>query len=111
MAPNQNGMIAKSTNDESEGTTLINRSERIIVSSKKPLMKKFINLNFYPDWKQKDRPNKKPYERKPGEKPYKLEIVWLNVVAFIYLHFGAVYAFTYPTKLSTVVICKSNKRF
>lgn len=30
MAPNQNGMIAKSKNDES--STLVNRSSRIVVS-------------------------------------------------------------------------------
>jgi hypothetical protein len=29
---------------------------------------------------------------KPGEKPYKLEIVWRNVAAFIYLHLAALYA-------------------
>ena len=46
---------------------------------------------------QKDRPNKQPYDTKPGEKPYELEIVWRNVLAFIYLHAGAVYAFFGPT--------------
>lgn len=111
MAPNQNGMIAKATNDESEGTSLVNRSERIIVSIKFGNDQRYEILRQPFVCQQKDRPNKNPYERKPGEKPYKLEIVWRNIIAFLYLHFAAVYAFTYSPKFSTVAIGKLEKHF
>ena len=32
MAPNQNGMVTKSTNDGSEGSTLDNRSNEVMVN-------------------------------------------------------------------------------
>jgi hypothetical protein len=35
---------------------------------------------------------------KPGEKPYKLDIVWRNVVMFIFLHLSALYALTLEIK-------------
>jgi hypothetical protein len=55
---------------------------------------------------QRDRPMKNPYDTKPGEKPYKLEIVWPNVLVFIYLHSAALYAITLHVeqKLTTYFI-------
>lgn len=32
-----------------------------------------------------------PYETRPGEKPYIREIIWFNVVVFIYLHIASLY--------------------
>jgi hypothetical protein len=45
-----------------------------------------------------------PYDTKPGEKPYKLEIAWRNVLGFIYLHGTAIYALTLTAKASTMFI-------
>lgn len=112
MAPNQNGMITKSTNDECDNSSLVNRSSRIVVSNFSFILKqtvmKLIQLShdkniFCYDF-QKDRPNRLPYDTKPGEKPYKLELVWRNILGFIYLHGAAIYAFRYPMQLSTFVI-------
>lgn len=98
MAPNPNGMIAKSS-DDSDGSSLVNRSKKIIVS--KLLVMKAKEVHKY---LQKDRPNARPYDTKPGEKPYELEIVWRNVLAFIYLHGAALYAFHYTPQTSTILI-------
>lgn len=68
-------------------------------------------FSFYYLQLKKDRPNSQPYDTKPGEKPYKLEIVWRNVLAFIYLHGSALYAiYAYTPKTSTLVIGESNKQ-
>lgn len=65
--------------------------------------------NLFVSIPQKDRPNACPYDTKPGEKPYELEIVWRNVLAFIYLHGAALYAFKYSPQLSTFVIGELTK--
>lgn len=49
----------------------------------------------------RDYPNKYPYEVKPGEKPYKLEIVWRNVVIFLLIHYAAFNVFFVPIQKST----------
>lgn len=36
--------------------------------------------------------------------PYRIEIKWRNVFIFIYLHIAAIYGFTLPKKLPTVII-------
>lgn len=53
---------------------------------------------------QRDRPNAFPYDTKPGEKPYKMEIAWRNVFGFIYLHGTALYALTLSALSSTWII-------
>lgn len=61
--------------------------------------------------KQKDRPSNDTYGVRPGEKPYKMEIVWRNVILFIYLHCAALYAFTYPLPLSSFIIGRLIENF
>lgn len=51
-----------------------------------------------------DKPGSDPYEIRPGEKPYKLEIVWRNVLLFIILHLMAAYGFYIKAKAGTWVI-------
>lgn len=74
-------------------------SEREI---KKQILKKWriwiIKIKIFV---QIDKPLKNPYETKPGDKPYKLEIVWRNVLLFIVLHAMAVYGFMVPAKTGT----------
>lgn len=53
-----------------------------------------------------DKPNSDPYFTKPGEKPYKLEIVWRNVLLFIVLHGMAAYGFYIPAEAGTWWISK-----
>lgn len=36
-------------------------------------------------------PLSNPYETRPGEKPYKREIIWFNVLIFFYLHAATLY--------------------
>lgn len=47
---------------------------------------------------------KNPYDTKPGEKPYKMEIVWRNVIAFIYLHGAALYAISLDVQTNAAYI-------
>ncbi|KAG4076140.1 hypothetical protein HA402_011486 [Bradysia odoriphaga] len=44
----------------------------------------------------RDYPNASPYDTKPGEKPYKLEILWRYVFLFAYLHIAALIALFLP---------------
>ncbi|XP_037035010.1 acyl-CoA Delta(11) desaturase-like [Bradysia coprophila] len=44
----------------------------------------------------RDYPNANPYDTKPGEKPYKLEILWRYVFLFAYLHIACVIALFLP---------------
>lgn len=101
MSPLQNGTITETTNDTS--STMIKRSNKVIVSTIALLTESLIKVINYLHQELIDRPNKNPYDTKPGEKPYKLEIVWFNVFAFIYLHAAVVYAFTLPIKTSSFV--------
>lgn len=48
---------------------------------------------------KRDYPNTDPYDTKPGEKPYKMEIVWPNVFFFLYLHITAVTVIFSPVTL------------
>lgn len=99
MAPNQNGMVAKSTSDESTESSLTSQTNRIIVSPHilfKVALISWIN-HFVFNRSQKDRPNSNPYDTKPGEKPYELELVWRNIIGFIVLHSIAVYALLFVT--------------
>lgn len=50
---------------------------------------------------KRDYPNKYPHEVKPGEEPYKLEIVWRNVAIFIFIHYTALKVFLVPVQPST----------
>lgn len=99
MTPNPSKPI---TGECSGETTLVNRSNRIIVSVFSA--EKEISLHSSSKCLQKDRPNANPYDTKPGEKPYKLEIVWRNVLIFIYLHATAAYAFTDTPKRGTLIV-------
>ncbi|KAG4076816.1 hypothetical protein HA402_009162 [Bradysia odoriphaga] len=44
----------------------------------------------------RDYPNSNPYDTKPGEKPYKVEIKWRYVFIFTYFHVASVIAFFLP---------------
>lgn len=97
MAPNQSGT---EPNDVTDSSTPIVRSQlKIPVISNVELhpFSLFKPLQFR---KQRDYPNADPYDTKPGEKPYKLEIVWLNVLIFAYLHFATVCATYMPIRSS-----------
>lgn len=39
-----------------------------------------------------------------GEDDYKLEIVWRNVLIFLYLHCAAIYGFTLPKQGQSVIL-------
>lgn len=54
---------------------------------------KLSNLLLKPVQKMDNvQPLKCPYETRPGEEPYKMEIVWFNVAAFVYLHCAFLFA-------------------
>ncbi|KAG4068278.1 hypothetical protein HA402_007798 [Bradysia odoriphaga] len=52
----------------------------------------------------RDYPNADPYDTKPGEKPYKLEIVWQNVLLFAYLHYVCIAAIAYYPVNGVVIL-------
>lgn len=58
-------------------------------------------MNYSLSIYQIDKPLKNPYETRPGEKPYQLEIVWRNVLLFIMLHGMALAGFCIPAKSGT----------
>lgn len=74
-----------------------NSNETLVSKFRKVLL--FIIIFFQIISNQNiDKPWTDPYKTKPGEKPYKLEIAWFNVIVFIYIHLSAFYAVTLDAK-------------
>ncbi|KAG5671192.1 hypothetical protein PVAND_001403 [Polypedilum vanderplanki] len=80
MVPDPYDVVFKSTDEN--GNVVANKSNGVI----------------------RDYPRKNPYDTKPGEKPYVLEIVWRNVFIMLYAHCAALKVFWTPCQLSTILI-------
>lgn len=101
MAPNQHGTII-----EDDVTQLKRSNKEFLVKMVVPNRKVFSIQIFVFFWvlEQRDYPNADPYDTKPGEKPYKLEIVWGNVLIFVYLHAAVIAAFVYFPVAGKVIL-------